>query len=274
MSYLVCNKCGSYYKLQEGENPEEFDLTCECGGKLQYKKSIKSDDSNWEIDLKALLVGLTITYFLAIFSYISRQYYFLSYSVPVIGGFLTSYITSGSGKKRVFNSFIVIIIASIGAFLLFICLNGYSQFINDFGTLYALNTIIMSLLYFILPFIIIGTFSGYAAVLIKDISYEPHKRTISKVNKEFPLISGDNKKNPYKESYSKEKKKLNPLLKILIIIVGGILISNILIIPAMLFLFAGLEYAGPSGGSYFISIFFGICITSILGLLWFLFRKK
>jgi hypothetical protein len=41
--YLVCNKCGGYYELQEGENPEDFDLICECGGKLQYKKSIKQD---------------------------------------------------------------------------------------------------------------------------------------------------------------------------------------------------------------------------------------
>lgn len=102
MSYLVCNKCGSYYELQKGENPEAFDLTCECGGKLQYKKSIKSDNSNWEIDLKALLAGITITYFLAVFSYIGRQYYFLSYSVPAVGGFLTSYIAKGSEKKKEF----------------------------------------------------------------------------------------------------------------------------------------------------------------------------
>ena len=274
MSYLVCNKCGSYYELQEGENPEEFDLTCECGGKLQYKKSIKSDNSNWEIDLKALLVGLTITYFLAVLSYKGHQYYFLSYSVPAVGGFLTSYITSGSRKKRVFNSLVVIIIASISAFLLFIYLNGYSQPINDFRMLYSPDIIIISLVSFILPFIVIGTVSGYVAVIIKDMSYEPHKRTISKVNNEHPIIYGDNKERAYKESYSKERKKLNPLLKILIIIVGGILISNVLIIPAMLFLFAGLEYAGPSGGSYFFAIFFGICTAIILGLLWFLFRKK
>ena len=274
MSYLLCNKCGSYYKLQEGENPEEFDLTCECGGKLQYKKSIKSDNSIWEIDLKALLVGLTITYFMTVFSYIGHQYSFLSYSAPAAGGFLTSYITSGSGKKRVFNSFIVIIIVSISAFLLFIYLNSYSQSINDFGMLYIINDIMMSLLPFILPFIAIGTFSGYVAVIIRGMSYETNKRTFSKVNKELPMIYNDNKEEPYNKSYFKERKKLNPLLKILIIIVGGILISNILIIPAMLFLFAGLEYAGPSGGSYFIAIFFGICTASILSLLWFLFRKK
>lgn len=272
MGYLVCNKCGSYYKLQERENPEIFDLTCECGGKLQCERSIKSDNPNWEIDFKAITVGLIITYFLAAIFYIKGQYYFLSYFVPAMGGFLTSYLTNGNRKKRVFNSFIVITIVSISAFLLFLYLNGYSPFINDFGMSYVVNTAIISLLYFMLPFVIIGTFSGYAAVLIKDNLPETDKKTPSNVNKHSTASEG--MKRSYKGSYPKERKKLNPLLKILIIIVGGILISNILIIPAMLLLFGGLEYAGPSGGFYIIAIFFGVCTASILGLLWYLFRKK
>lgn len=40
--YLVCEKCNSYYKLQPSESPEDFDLECECGGKLEYYKNI-----NW-----------------------------------------------------------------------------------------------------------------------------------------------------------------------------------------------------------------------------------
>lgn len=39
--YLVCDNCGGYYELQEGESPEKFDLACDCGGKIQYKS--KSD---------------------------------------------------------------------------------------------------------------------------------------------------------------------------------------------------------------------------------------
>jgi hypothetical protein len=35
MGYLVCEKCGGYYKLQKGESPEDFD-NCQCGGKLKY----------------------------------------------------------------------------------------------------------------------------------------------------------------------------------------------------------------------------------------------
>lgn len=34
MGYLKCDKCDGYYKLQEGESPEDF-VSCECGGKLR-----------------------------------------------------------------------------------------------------------------------------------------------------------------------------------------------------------------------------------------------
>ena len=39
MSYIVCNECGGYYKLQEGESLEDFG-TCQCGGTLRYTSSI------------------------------------------------------------------------------------------------------------------------------------------------------------------------------------------------------------------------------------------
>ena len=37
--YLVCNKCGGYYKLQPGESPEDFE-ECQCGGKLRYVEDV------------------------------------------------------------------------------------------------------------------------------------------------------------------------------------------------------------------------------------------
>ena len=37
--YVYCEKCGGYYKLQDGESPEDFD-TCQCGGKLKYADNI------------------------------------------------------------------------------------------------------------------------------------------------------------------------------------------------------------------------------------------
>ena len=39
MGFLVCEKCGGYYKLQEDESPESFDY-CKCGGELIYYKHI------------------------------------------------------------------------------------------------------------------------------------------------------------------------------------------------------------------------------------------
>ena len=38
--YLVCQKCNSYYKLQPGESPEDFDSKCECGSELKYYDNI------------------------------------------------------------------------------------------------------------------------------------------------------------------------------------------------------------------------------------------
>ena len=33
MTYLLCHECGGYYKLQEGESPDDF-ACCQCGGEL------------------------------------------------------------------------------------------------------------------------------------------------------------------------------------------------------------------------------------------------
>jgi sugar-specific transcriptional regulator TrmB len=40
MGYLICNKCKNYYELQTGESPENFDLKCNCGGKLEFVRDI------------------------------------------------------------------------------------------------------------------------------------------------------------------------------------------------------------------------------------------
>ena len=34
MTYLICDECNKYYEIQPGEKPEDFILTCECGGSL------------------------------------------------------------------------------------------------------------------------------------------------------------------------------------------------------------------------------------------------
>lgn len=39
MGYLICEKCGGYYELQEGEAADDF-LSCECGGTMKYVKNL------------------------------------------------------------------------------------------------------------------------------------------------------------------------------------------------------------------------------------------
>jgi DNA-directed RNA polymerase subunit RPC12/RpoP len=39
--YLVCEKCGGYYELEEGESPEDFE-SCGCGGHLKYVKNLEN----------------------------------------------------------------------------------------------------------------------------------------------------------------------------------------------------------------------------------------
>jgi len=36
MPYLICGQCGAYYELEKGESPQDFELLCDCGGKLEY----------------------------------------------------------------------------------------------------------------------------------------------------------------------------------------------------------------------------------------------
>lgn len=43
MGYLVCEKCGGYYSLEEGESPTDF-AECRCGGKLEYLDSLNDLD--------------------------------------------------------------------------------------------------------------------------------------------------------------------------------------------------------------------------------------
>lgn len=58
MGYLVCNKCGGTYELQEGESPDDFE-NCECGGKLNYVEDIKPtpDSVSDKISLKCPKCG-------------------------------------------------------------------------------------------------------------------------------------------------------------------------------------------------------------------------
>lgn len=38
--YLVCDKCKGFYELDADESPDNFELECECGGKLEFKERL------------------------------------------------------------------------------------------------------------------------------------------------------------------------------------------------------------------------------------------
>ncbi|CEL24809.1 zinc ribbon domain-containing protein [Methanobacterium formicicum] len=40
LGYLVCDVCGGYYQLQQGESANDFDTECDCGGKLQHRREL------------------------------------------------------------------------------------------------------------------------------------------------------------------------------------------------------------------------------------------
>lgn len=57
MGYLICNKCKNYYELQTGESPENFDLKCNCGGKLKFHNNIDEQNKNSEPEREIIEAG-------------------------------------------------------------------------------------------------------------------------------------------------------------------------------------------------------------------------
>ena len=45
MGYLVCDECNGFYELQPRESPDDFDLTCSCGGELKFHNSLDNNDN-------------------------------------------------------------------------------------------------------------------------------------------------------------------------------------------------------------------------------------
>jgi hypothetical protein len=41
---LVCENCGGHYELEDNESPEDFDDTCECGGKTKLYRKFRRDE--------------------------------------------------------------------------------------------------------------------------------------------------------------------------------------------------------------------------------------
>ncbi|MEN6293565.1 MAG: hypothetical protein ABFC34_05370 [Methanobacterium sp.] len=56
MGYIICEKCGGYYKLEKGESFEDFDK-CQCGGNLRYVKSIPKERNKPKNTIKCTICG-------------------------------------------------------------------------------------------------------------------------------------------------------------------------------------------------------------------------
>ena len=56
MSYLICDKCKEYFKLQTGESSKDFEC-CQCGGEL-FKFDLKADTWFSKSDIKNYTTGL------------------------------------------------------------------------------------------------------------------------------------------------------------------------------------------------------------------------
>lgn len=46
MPFVVCEKCGGYYELQEEESLEDFE-SCLCGGKLNCTENNPEVENKW-----------------------------------------------------------------------------------------------------------------------------------------------------------------------------------------------------------------------------------
>ena len=56
MGYVICEKCGGYYELEEGESLEDFEA-CNCGGTLSYVESIQKERTKPKNAIKCNICG-------------------------------------------------------------------------------------------------------------------------------------------------------------------------------------------------------------------------
>lgn len=142
MGYLICDECGGYYELQEGESPEDFGQ-CKCGGHLRYVEKIENpkfkdklfSSSNIK-RITGILVGAVIILlsffifspdpFSSSFAYNSQT----SFYIWAAGGLAAAVITGGNIKSGASNGFYSASIAGLIVIITFyMIINNY--FINS-----------------------------------------------------------------------------------------------------------------------------------------------
>jgi hypothetical protein len=158
MSYLVCDKCGGHYELQLGEKAEDFDLTCECGGKIEYKESIKLENEFNDLDntssiwkrvisissgaLIIIIISVLLNLELVRFWVLnSSSPLFLAYFLTLVfTGGLVVFITRGNYRDGIYNCVAAGLIGGTMASIL----NGYMP--SSFGYFVILMSFLFSFL--------------------------------------------------------------------------------------------------------------------------------
>jgi hypothetical protein len=152
-SAIVCDKCGGFYELKDGESLDDFEA-CECGGKLKPFKGTNNGyeesnhDQNYEetiiqfivqikknINLRAILAGVIVVFGLSIITALllrdSPNIFVLatpqeSLYMPFafVGALVTGYILGKNPKVGILNGFITSIFAMIiSLFLIILAIN-------------------------------------------------------------------------------------------------------------------------------------------------------
>ena len=106
MGFLICQQCGGYYELQQGEYPEDFE-NCSCGGKLYYKNRVGFNTGKW------IFIAFIISLFQVMafyFTYKDGFYSILIISVLVLQVILSSIVAYIPDRMDIYKISAAIII--------------------------------------------------------------------------------------------------------------------------------------------------------------------
>ena len=171
MPYIVCDKCGGYYELQEGENPEDFE-SCECGGQLEFTENIenppyiekhtknsKLNDFMLILNVSAIAKGLIIAIPLGTFIYGPIGIFF--------GGIITGYYSTNKNWTYGFiNGWILGFIGLMVVSIIYHLFNPNSSFIyleNTIGS--TILALIITIIVFSVIWILLGLIGAIGAII-------------------------------------------------------------------------------------------------------------
>lgn len=105
MAYIICEKCRKYYKVEEGESLEDFEL-CRCGGNLKFVQNLDNyilDDSkpinskqkssenglnrNYKIFIYSIIMLIVLDVIWALYLIIGTTQSLISFLIPIYMGY-------------------------------------------------------------------------------------------------------------------------------------------------------------------------------------------